>query len=68
MKKARTKLTLHRETIGNLNDDRLAEAAGGGTLFSGATYCLSNCITYCNCPSQTTACNTQTGCLQTYTC
>ena len=69
MKKARTKLTLHRETIGNLGDDRLSGAAGGG-LPSGITYCNS-CITLCNCPSKvdTDCCqNTNLGCVQTYRC
>ncbi len=71
MKKSRKKLTLHRETIGNLADDSLNQAAGGGgTLFSGGTYCMSNCVTYCNCPSQnlTECCNTNLGCIGTYTC
>jgi hypothetical protein len=69
MKKARTKLTLHRETIGNLTEDRLSQAAGGA-LFSGVTYCNSNCVTYCNCPSQNLSecCNTNLGCVQTYRC
>ena len=65
MKKARKKLALHRETIGNLTEDRLSEAAGGGTFFSGYTYCNSVCVTYCNCPSANC---TQTECLQTYRC
>jgi len=68
MKKTHKKLTLHRETIGNLSNDRLAEAAGG-KLPSGITYCNS-CITLCNCPSQveTECCNTNLGCVQTYRC
>lgn len=69
MKKARKKLTLHRETIGNLSNDRLSEAAGGGTLFSGYTYCNSVCATYCTCPSQveTECCqNTNLGCVESY--
>jgi hypothetical protein len=70
MKKTRKKLTLHRETIGNLADARLNEAAGGGKLFSGDTYCNSNCPSYCNCPSQNLSecCNTNLGCVQTYRC
>ncbi len=70
MKKSRKKLTLHRETIGNLTDDRLSQAAGGGAFFSGNTYCNS-CVTLCNCPSQveTECCqNTNLGCVQTYRC
>jgi hypothetical protein len=60
MKKARTKLTLNRETITSLTNDRLADAAGGA-LFSGVTVCNSICLTLCNCPSQNTQCIT--GCL-----
>ena len=74
MKKTHKKLTLHRETIGRLTDDRLTDAAGGGKL-SGVTVCNSICHTLCNCPSQNTQCNTgcipcqtQTGCIETYTC
>lgn len=64
MKKARTKLTLHRETIGNLNEGKLIEVAGAT---GGITFCLT-CITDCNCPTQNTACPTQTDCVQTYRC
>jgi hypothetical protein len=67
MKKARTKLTLNRETIGNLSEDRLSEAAGGGwTLPSGApTYC-GTCVSNCYCATQ--PCHTETDCLATYRC
>lgn len=70
MKKTRNKLTLHRETIANLTDDRLNGAAGGSTVSA----CLS-CRTLCNCPSQNTQCNTgclpcgtQTNCIGTEAC
>jgi hypothetical protein len=71
MKRSPKKLSLNRETIGNLSNDRLAGAAGGGKPFSGYTYCNSVCVTYCNCPSQieTDCCqNTNLGCVQTYRC
>lgn len=71
MKKARKKLTLHRETIGNLTDDRLTEAAGGVTLSCG-TLCNTVCF---RCVSQNTQCNTgcipcqtQTNCIETEAC
>ena len=60
MKKSRSKLNLNRETIGNLNNDRLSEAAGG--LPSGRfTYCGSCGTCYC-----TDFCHTETDCLETY--
>lgn len=61
MKKTRKKLTLNRETIGNLTEDRLGEVAGAT---GGKSYCLT-CITDCNCPSLNC---TQTDCLATYRC
>lgn len=68
MKKSRKKLALHRQTIGNLTNDRLSEAAGGGKFPSGAyTYCAT--CNSCNCPSQvdTECCqNTNLGCVESY--
>ena len=61
MKKARKKLTLHRETIGQLTEESVAKAAGGITL---------SCKVTCGCPTQycSDACPTQTDCVQTYRC
>lgn len=42
MKRSLKKLALHRDTIGRLNEERLAAAAGG----SGAT-CVGTCNTLC---------------------
>ena len=71
MKKARKKLTLHRETIGRLTEERLVEAAGGATL-SCNTLCETRCFA---CVSQNTQCNTgclpcgtQTNCIGTEAC
>ena len=73
MKKARKKLTLHRETITNLSDGRLSEIAGGGPRTQ--TICLSFCYSLC-CPTfQTmcitgcaTHCDTETNCVATAAC
>ena len=68
MKKSRKKLTLHRQTIGSLTNDRLSEAAGGGK--SDAPSFCATCGS-CACPSQidTDCCqNTNLGCVQTYRC
>lgn len=73
MKKARKKLTLHRETITNLTNSRLGEVAGGDP--NTMTICNSICRTVC-CPTNQTmcisgcagTCGTQTDCLETYTC
>ncbi len=63
MKKAHTKLTLHRETIGKLNEESLTKAAGGITLSCGICG-TTNCPTYvCS-----AACPTQTDCIGTYRC
>jgi hypothetical protein len=63
MKKARKKLILNRETIGQLTEDSLAGAAGGATLS------CNTCGT-ATCPTQycSAACPTQTDCVQTYRC
>lgn len=74
MKKARKKLTLHRETITNLSDGRLGEIAGGGPK-TNQTICNSICLTIC-CPTfQTmcitgcaTHCQTETNCVGTAAC
>jgi len=75
MKKARTKLTLHRETITNLTDGRMGQVAGGAPPKTNQTICNSICLTVC-CPTNQSMCisgcagpcNTQTGCIETYTC
>jgi hypothetical protein len=71
MKRSLKKLSLNRETLRKLTEERLTEAAGGATL-SCNTQCQTRCFA---CPSQNTQCNTgclpcdtQTGCVQTFTC
>lgn len=74
MKKARKKLTLHRETITSLTDSRMGEVAGGAPK-TNATICHSLCLTVC-CPTNQSlcitgcagTCGTQTDCVATYTC
>ena len=66
MKKSLKKLTLHRETIGSLTDDRLSQAAGGGKS-QAASFCAT--CGSCACPSQieTDCCqNTNLGCVESY--
>lgn len=71
MKKSLRKLTLSRETIGRLEQERLGEALGGAT-HSCNTLCETRCFA---CISENTQCNTgcipcgtATACLQTYNC
>ena len=66
MKKSRKKLTLHRETLGNLADDRLSEV--GGAKSEPPSFCAT--CGSCACPSVnlTECCNTNLGCVQTYRC
>ncbi len=70
MKKSRSKLTLNRETIGSLTENRLSGAAGGGwTLPSGAPTNCATCLSVCDCPSMvdTNCCqNTNLGCVNSY--
>lgn len=71
MKKARKKLTLHRETITNLTASLLGEVGGGGPK-TNATICQSLCLTLCCATNQSQCitgcagtCGTQTDCIGT---
>lgn len=67
MKKARTKLTLNRETLATLSDDRLNGAAGGGPLPTSAPSDCGSCVSVCICATQFTGCcHTQTDCVESY--
>lgn len=71
MKRTIKKLALSRETIGRLDEQRLAEAAGGGKTAS----CDTNCNSWCQCVSQNSVCitgclpcGTALGCIGTFAC
>lgn len=64
MKKKVGKLTLHRETLCNLEDSGLAQAAGGAqqttVAYSIPQSCACSAVTNCSCGW---VCFTQWGCL-----
>jgi hypothetical protein len=72
MRKAIKKLTLSRETIGNLNEGTLAGAVGMSTaigcMTSGCATLAFPCRSNVQCQTVAYPCQTQTNCIGTQAC